>query len=58
MNNVKNFEVFGLKKKEKKEIARQKICFSITVTNFVYSQDNIVANKVSSIGNLLTLVFF
>lgn len=52
MNNVKNFEVFGLKKKEKKEITRQKICFSITVTNFVYSQDNIVANKVSSIGNL------
>ena len=49
MNEVKDFEVCGFK---------EQIYFSNSITSLVYSQDNIVVKKISSRGNLESLMFF
>ena len=48
MNDVKDFEVCGFK---------EEIHFSYSITSLLYSQDNIVVKKISSKGNLESLMF-
>ena len=48
MNDVKEFEVCGFK---------EKMYFSNSVTSLVYSQDIILVKKISSRGNLESLMF-